>query len=214
MADQDVIDRRTEPAGRAGWAGLFWIAFRRSRNGMALLDEERRYVDVNGPYAQLFAHPRGNLIGRPASESVVDGPIMSGGEWRAALLQSQFTGVAVIRSADGTAVPIEVAAHPEVVTGRRLVLLVVLKVGRRGHAPGISAAARPTGTLSTREAEVVGLLALGMSGPEIAAELTLSHNTVRAHVANAMKKLGARTRAQLVAMSLANGGAGPTGERK
>jgi DNA-binding CsgD family transcriptional regulator len=214
MADSGVIDSRTNPVDRAGWAGLFWMAFRRSRNGMALLDEERRYVDINGAYQQLLEQPREDLIGRPAWESVVNGPVMNGAEWRSALLRSDFTGVAELRSADGSPVPIEVAAHPEVVTGRRLILLVVLKVGRRSHIPGIPAAAPPTGTLSAREAEVVGLLALGMSGPEIAAELSLSHNTVRAHVANAMRKLGARTRAQLVAMSLANGGAGPASDRK
>jgi DNA-binding CsgD family transcriptional regulator len=214
MADPGLIDRRTGAADQAGWAGLFWIAFRESRNGMALLDEHRRYVDVNRAYLQLLEQPRETLIGRPAWESVVNGPVMNGPEWRSALLRSEFTGIAELRSADGSPVRIEVAAHPEVVTGRRLVLLVVLKVGRRGRAIGISAAAPATGALSAREAEVVGLLALGMSGPEIAAELSLSHNTVRAHVANAMKKSGARTRAQLVAMSLADGGAGARGERK
>jgi DNA-binding CsgD family transcriptional regulator len=203
------------PADGSGWAGLFWIAFRRSRNAMALLDEQRRYVDVNGAYLQLMERPRDALIGSAAWESVIDGPVMSGAEWQETLRGSHSTGVAELRSADGSAVPIEAAVHPEVVTGRRLVLLVVLKVGRRTHtrATATGATAPPTGTLSAREAEVVGLLALGLSGPEIAAELSVSHNTVRAHVGNAMKKVGARTRAQLVAISLANG-AGPAGGRK
>jgi DNA-binding CsgD family transcriptional regulator len=201
------------PAGGSGWAGLFWIAFRRSRNAMALLDEQRRYVDVNGAYLQLMERPRDALIGSAAWESVIDGPVMSGAEWQETLRGSHSTGVAELRSADGSAVPIEAAVHPEVVTGRRLVLLVVLKVGRRTHTRATAATAPPTGTLSAREAEVVGLLALGLSGPEIAAELSVSHNTVRAHVCNAMKKVGARTRAQLVAISLANG-AGPAGGRK
>ncbi len=182
---------------------------------MALLDEQRRYVDVNGAYLQLMERPRDALIGSAAWESVIDGPVMTGAEWQETLRGSHSTGVAELRSADGSAVPIEAAVHPEVVTGRRLVLLVVLKVGRRTHtgATATAATASPTGTLSAREAEVVGLLALGLSGPEIAAELSVSHNTVRAHVGNAMKKVGARTRAQLVAISLANG-AGPAGGRK
>jgi DNA-binding CsgD family transcriptional regulator len=49
------------------------------------------------------------------------------------------------------------------------------------------------------------MVALGASGPEIADELRISHDTVRTHVRNAMTKLGARSRAQLVAMSLAEG---------
>jgi DNA-binding CsgD family transcriptional regulator len=204
----------TPPADGSGWGGLFWIAFRRSRNAMALLDEQRRYVDVNGAYLQLLECPRDALIGRAAWESVVDGPVMSGAEWRETLRGSHSTGVAELRSAGGSVVPIEAAVHPAVVTGRRLVLLVVLRVGPRRRSRGIGDAAPPTGTLSAREAEVVGLLALGLSGPEIAAELSVSHNTVRAHVANAMKKLGARTRAQLVAISLAGRGAGPPGGPK
>ena len=43
----------------------------------------------------------------------------------------------------------------------------------------------------------------GFSGPEVAEELRIAHNTVRTHTRNAMTKVGARSRAQLVAMSLA-----------
>jgi PAS domain S-box-containing protein len=211
MAKPAVIDTKgTDPAAGTGWAGLFWIAFRQSRNGMALLDDQRRYVAVNGAYLRLLAYPRDALVGRPAWESVVNGPVMNGAQWRAALLRSHFTGVAELRSADGSTVPIEVAGHPEVVTGQRLILIVVLHAGRRAHPRGILAEVPPGGSLSAREAEVVGLLALGLTGPEIAAELSVSAHTVRAHVTNAMKKVGARTRAQLVAISLGDGGVGPT----
>lgn len=172
---------------------------------MALLDDERRYVDVNGPYLQLFGCQRDPLVGRPAWESVVNGPVLSEEEWRAALQRPQFTGVADLRSADGSVVPVEVAAHAEVVTGRRLVWLVVLGVTRRrrlSQFDGDRGSAGGRGALSEREAEVVARVALGMSGPEIAAELSVSPHTVASHVRNAMAKLGARTRAQLVAIAL------------
>ena len=48
-------------------------------------------------------------------------------------------------------------------------------------------------------------MALGYTGPEIAAELHISHDTVRTHVRNAMEKTGARSRAHLVAKVLGNG---------
>jgi DNA-binding CsgD family transcriptional regulator len=51
----------------------------------------------------------------------------------------------------------------------------------------------------------VRLVALGMTGREIAAELHLAHHTVRTHVRNAMVKTGARSRAHLVAKALADG---------
>jgi DNA-binding CsgD family transcriptional regulator len=56
--------------------------------------------------------------------------------------------------------------------------------------------------LSQREREVVQHVALGDTGPEIASELGISHETVRTHVRNAMTKLGARSRAHLVAKTL------------
>ena len=49
------------------------------------------------------------------------------------------------------------------------------------------------------------LVALGDTGPEIAAELQISHNTVRTHVRNSMQRVGARSRAQLVAKALGEG---------
>jgi DNA-binding CsgD family transcriptional regulator len=56
--------------------------------------------------------------------------------------------------------------------------------------------------LTPREREVRGLLAGGMSGARIAAELFLSPETVRTHIRNAMGKLGASTRSQAVALAL------------
>jgi DNA-binding NarL/FixJ family response regulator len=54
--------------------------------------------------------------------------------------------------------------------------------------------------LTPREREILGLLAEGCSGPEIAGRLFLSIETVRTHVGNAVTKLGARTRVEAVAL--------------
>jgi len=56
--------------------------------------------------------------------------------------------------------------------------------------------------LTRREREILGLLADGMSGAQIADKLVLSPETVRTHVRNAMAKLGASTRSQAVALAL------------
>jgi DNA-binding NarL/FixJ family response regulator len=57
---------------------------------------------------------------------------------------------------------------------------------------------RPHG-LTLREVQMVRLLALGQAVPEIAERLSISHHTVRKHAQNAMYKLGAHTRLELVA---------------
>jgi DNA-binding CsgD family transcriptional regulator len=56
--------------------------------------------------------------------------------------------------------------------------------------------------LSTREREILGLLAGGVSGAQIAETLVLSPETVRTHIRNAMAKLGATSRAQAVALAV------------
>jgi DNA-binding NarL/FixJ family response regulator len=52
--------------------------------------------------------------------------------------------------------------------------------------------------LTERETEVVVSVARGLSNAEVAAELHVSISTVKAHVAAAMSKLGARNRVELV----------------
>ena len=61
---------------------------------------------------------------------------------------------------------------------------------------------RPAGPLSGREREILGLLAAGESGAQIAERLVLSPETVRTHIRNAMLKLGASSRAQAVAIAV------------
>jgi DNA-binding CsgD family transcriptional regulator len=55
--------------------------------------------------------------------------------------------------------------------------------------------------LSGREREILGLIAGGDSGAQIAEALVLSPETVRTHIRNAMSKLGASSRAQAVALA-------------
>jgi PAS domain S-box-containing protein len=190
----------------SGWSGLFWQAFTRSRNAMVLLDDQRRHVEVNGAYLALIGYQRRELIGRPVYELLAHGPLATTQQWEAALAQRQFTGQAEIVGAGGQHVMVEFAGHPEVVTGRRLVLFVVLRTARAGRTlPETPASPAETRALSNRELDVVRLLALGLTGPEVAEELQLAHNTVRTHVRNAMAKSGARSRAQLVARAVGEG---------
>ena len=62
-----------------------------------------------------------------------------------------------------------------------------------------------SGTLSERECEVLEQIARGHSIEDISAELFLSPHTVRTHIKNILRKMGARTRAHAVAMAISEG---------
>jgi DNA-binding CsgD family transcriptional regulator len=62
-----------------------------------------------------------------------------------------------------------------------------------------------SGTLSERECEVLEQIARGHSIDDISADLFLSPHTVRTHIKNILRKMGARTRAHAVAMAISEG---------
>jgi DNA-binding NarL/FixJ family response regulator len=69
---------------------------------------------------------------------------------------------------------------------------------REGNGNGVG----EVKALSSRESEILGLLADGLTGEQIAKRLVLSPETVRTHVRNAMEKLGASTRTAAVVKAL------------
>ncbi|MCE0762760.1 response regulator transcription factor [Pseudonocardia kujensis] len=78
---------------------------------------------------------------------------------------------------------------------RRLIARLTARAAPARPDPGALA------RLTAREREVVALVAHGLSNTEIATALTISHATAKTHVSRAMTKLGARDRAQVVALA-------------
>jgi len=59
--------------------------------------------------------------------------------------------------------------------------------------------------LTPREREILTLLAGGRSGPDIAAALNISPQTVRTHIRNLMDRLGVHSRLEAVSYALSRG---------
>jgi LuxR family maltose regulon positive regulatory protein len=82
--------------------------------------------------------------------------------------------------------------------------IVSLLVGNRS-APLAAGPSPPLEPLSDSELRVLRYLPTNLSGPEIAGELFVSHNTVRTHITHLYAKLGAHTRAEAVTRARALG---------
>lgn len=89
-------------------------------------------------------------------------------------------------------------------TGSNLTLEEVMDLAQTG-APGARPEGEPTPVLTTREREVVALVARGLSNRQIADRLVISERTAEAHVANVRAKLGLSSRAQIAAWAVEAG---------
>jgi DNA-binding NarL/FixJ family response regulator len=83
--------------------------------------------------------------------------------------------------------------------------LLVLHPRDAAAVPAPEFRARPVEALTPREAQVLGLIADGLSNKEIAARLAISDHTVKFHVASLLGKLGVSTRAEAVSVGLRQG---------
>jgi DNA-binding CsgD family transcriptional regulator len=123
-------------------------------------------------------------------------------EWQTFLTSGEYAGTRASIQVNGSEVPVEFAARLEFLDERRLAIHVALAEGSRPD-PLISPAPSRARLLTARERAVIALIAIGHETQDIAATLHVSPATVRTHVRNSMSKLGAHTRAQLVALVIA-----------
>jgi PAS domain S-box-containing protein len=188
------------------WERGFWFIFNSSTNPMCLIDEERRIVEVNDSALAMIQHSRAQVIGSEAVDFVAPMDRAESDKRWQAILQTEsgeFHGTGTLIRGDGSELELDYAARMVRISSRRLAIYVM--VWEREGLGTSGSAATSAGELTRREREIVTAIAMGHQTPQIAAELHISPETVRTHVRNVMEKVGAHTRAHLVAKVLGDG---------
>jgi DNA-binding NarL/FixJ family response regulator len=99
---------------------------------------------------------------------------------------------------DKSSIPLEATVSVDLDGEDRISLHLTLPVSEKVADEAVA-------QLSARERTIISLIGMGQETDEIAGRLFISPATVRTHVRNAMSKLGAHTRAELVARVCADG---------
>lgn len=177
-----------------------------SRSALALADDEGVLREANRAAAQLLRLPRAALRGTALDALTAQHERPAAGRRLRDLLARDVwePGTVDLVLADGRRVEVRAQAigHP---WGAHLLALRTA-LPRRFARRGVSLARGATPPRpSQRELQVVRMLAAGLTGEQIARELTLSPETVRSHLRNVMGKLGAATRPHLVALAVQDG---------
>lgn len=189
-------------------AANFSAIFSASANPMMIADNDRVYVDANDAALEFLRVTRDEVVGRRIDdytppENLAGMEAMWGQFIEAGSMAGQFE----ILRGDRSRVMISFNATANVVPGVHLTIMID-PAGVDSGLP-ISLEDEPheeTGTVMTpREREVLRLVAYGFTGNEIAEKCGISPDTVRVHVRNAIRKLGAKTRAQAIGIAVSRG---------
>jgi PAS domain S-box-containing protein len=183
---------------------VLWAFFDRAPVAMLAADDDRRIIRVNKPWTDLVGYSAEEARGMRIDELLAP-ESRPGIDMRWADLLSTGMGMAriVVLRGDGVRLQVRYGGFANVLPAvHAAVCLPEPGQDMRGTRP---ARARRAGQLTRREQESLRLVAMGMTTTTAAERLGISPETVRTHVRNAMNKLGARTRAQAIAVAMRDG---------
>ena len=181
---------RSEPGLRVAVSGLAQLVHR--------LEDERPALVVLALASPDLVRTLDQLRQFPSQPAVV---LLSSDPRAAWTVQARRAGIRAVLGSDATAEEL-LAAIAAVRAGLVAFHPDVLKSSAAAHSaePGGDAT-----TLTSREVEILGLMAEGMSNRAIADRLGISSHTAKFHVASILAKLGAGSRTEAVTFGVRQG---------
>jgi PAS domain S-box-containing protein len=186
--------------GSSGLEERVRLLYRIALEGLLLVDDARRYVDVNEPAAALLGAPPEVVIGRRMEQYTPRDslPLLERG-WAALARAGELEGRGRLLRDDGSERMVEWRARWGFAPGRHL---VALREIRPPALPLVTSDGEAVPRLTPREREVLQLAADGRSTRDIAGLLVVSPGTVKTHLQHIYAKLDARDRASAVATAI------------
>ncbi|HEX4720469.1 MAG TPA: LuxR C-terminal-related transcriptional regulator [Thermoleophilaceae bacterium] len=181
-----------------------WDFFDSAPVPLLAADDDRRILKVNARWCDLTGYASDVATGMRIDDLLA--PESRPGiemRWSDLLGTGLATARIVVMRPDHVRLAMRYGAFANVIPGTHVAACLV-EPGQdaRSLRP---ARARRAGQLTRREQESLRLVAHGMTTTAAAEQLGISPETVRTHVRNAMNKLGARTRAQAIAVAMRDG---------
>ena len=174
---------------------------------MVLVDGDKR-LDSPNPAAQLFLRERAAALRARRTYDLLPTALhrQFDDRWATMLGNGAVAGTVVLRTPDARAVTLHYRCVAQILPGLTLVVGMPTHLAI-GDLIGEFQAPRQTcaGRLRPREKQILTLLGLGCTLDEVAQDLTLSIETVRTHVRNAIRRLGARNRTHAFALAIRAG---------
>ncbi len=190
-----------------GHARQFWRVFETSHVPMTIADNERHHLAANASARLLFRLTLADVL-----ETRIDDltprdkmPLLYD-RWARLMSAGSVAGPYDVCLPDGSELTVIYSAVANALPGQHLIVFAPADwPGDELVGLDTQTTATPSFKLSPREREVLGLIAAGSDRQEIAHEMTISVATVRTHVRNILRKLGARNRAHATALAIEHG---------
>jgi PAS domain S-box-containing protein len=184
---------------------LLWAFLERAPVPLLVADDERRIVRVNEPWCEMVGYPEQQAVTMRIDDLLA--PESRPGlemRWSDLLGSGMATARIVLICADGNRLHVRYGAFAHVLPGLDVATFIA-EPGQQAGRMMRPQRSRRAGQLTRREQESLRLVAMGMTTTTAADQLGISPETVRTHVRNAMNKLGAKTRAQAIAVAMRDG---------